>query len=446
MKYLVPTPKIDLYSDGFNQHDILNRAEKGRQLSELLDRIDDPIVVAVDGGWGSGKSFFLKCWVGAHINEFNKSANIIYFDAYANDYLDDPLISLILAVDVRLGSQKNESNGLRKVKAAATKLAKPVTRIGLAMLTYGVSELTGAATDVLIGATSKEINGSIDQFWAAEAGRQAAIQQFKEGLELITTGEGGEPKKLVVVIDELDRCRPDFALSILETIKHFFSLPNIHFVLGINSKELANSVRARYGAAFDAELYLQKFVTASLSLPNDVGERGRKQSSSLIYFQRMADLMSIDSVLVDQALYFLKRREFSRNISLRDMDRFLSVLAFIPQNRSNFSGKISEVQILIAGLAVLKAFNPDTYKKAREGSISMEDIRSAFKITLPLNSDVDHEARVIHHFFATYINPEERDPDKNWGRSNYDFGSGHGKDVMKDYLNDYLETISFNPT
>lgn len=48
--------KIELYKEGFGRGDILNRRELSEQLSDLVERIEDPLVVALNGSWGSGKS------------------------------------------------------------------------------------------------------------------------------------------------------------------------------------------------------------------------------------------------------------------------------------------------------------------------------------------------------------------------------------------------------
>ena len=70
---------------------------------------------------------------------------------------------------------------------------------------------------------------------------------FRLTLEELTKPDDAKPIKLVIVVDELDRCRPDYALSLLEIIKHFFNVEGVHFVLGVNLSELQNIVRARYG-------------------------------------------------------------------------------------------------------------------------------------------------------------------------------------------------------
>jgi hypothetical protein len=102
MKFVIPEPLFNLYNEGFTGKDILKRADTGKRLSSLVESIEDPLVIALDGEWGSGKSFFLKCWVGAHKLENNGQATTIYFDAFAHDYLEDPLIALTGCISERL--------------------------------------------------------------------------------------------------------------------------------------------------------------------------------------------------------------------------------------------------------------------------------------------------------------------------------------------------------
>jgi hypothetical protein len=109
---------------------------------------------------------------------------------------------------------------------------------------------------------------------------------FRETLAALTLGKDGtSPRKLVIVVDELDRCRPDYALAMLEIIKHFFAVDHVHFVLGVNLRELENSVKARYGAGINAGLYLQKFITVTVALPDAADNRDYK-SHAISYFKK----------------------------------------------------------------------------------------------------------------------------------------------------------------
>src|SRR6202040_617942 len=79
--------------------------------------------------------------------------------------------------------------------------------------------------------------------------------------------EKRRPASLVFVIDELDRCRPPYALSLLEKIKHFFSVDNVIFLLPTNLQQLETSVKAEYGA-IDAHTYLEKFYHLRIAFPD----------------------------------------------------------------------------------------------------------------------------------------------------------------------------------
>lgn len=96
---------FQLYDTGFDDDDILGRKRLSKLLSQKVDQIDDPIVWALDSRWGTGKSFLLKRWVGAHTLQNSGRATTVYFDAFASDYVSDPLVSLIAAVGSRLDAQ-----------------------------------------------------------------------------------------------------------------------------------------------------------------------------------------------------------------------------------------------------------------------------------------------------------------------------------------------------
>ena len=85
MKFLPPEPPVDLYNEGFGSSDILGRKKTSKALTNLLERIDDPLVLALNGEWGTGKSYFLKRWVGARTIENNSSSTVVFFDSFAND-------------------------------------------------------------------------------------------------------------------------------------------------------------------------------------------------------------------------------------------------------------------------------------------------------------------------------------------------------------------------
>ena len=73
---------------------------------------------------------------------------------------------------------------------------------------------------------------------------------------------------LVVVIDELDRCRPSYAVELLKAAKHLFAVDGVVFVLALNRSELSHSIGALYGGKFDATGYLRRFIDVDFRLPD----------------------------------------------------------------------------------------------------------------------------------------------------------------------------------
>ena len=72
--------------------------------------------------------------------------------------------------------------------------------------------------------------------------------------------------RLVIFVDELDRCRPDFAVKLLERIKHYFTDEQITFVFSVNIEELVKTIQCFYGEKFDANRYLGRFFDMVIKL------------------------------------------------------------------------------------------------------------------------------------------------------------------------------------
>ncbi|WP_439626460.1 KAP family P-loop NTPase fold protein [Shinella sp.] len=376
MRFSPPEEAVVLYETAFTD-DLLDRKKVGQALSDLLERIEDPLVVVLDGGWGAGKSYFLQRWVGAHTSQFGGRATTVYFDAFAHDYLEDPLVALIGALSERLPPEKKPT--MDKVKSLAWKLLRPAARVGLSIATFGATEALNDAGDVLAEAIGEETKGSLDKFWQREEGRRVAMAQFREAVAALMAPIGAEqsaPSPLVIVVDELDRCRPDYALQILEIIKHFFSVPRLHFVLGVNLKALENSVKARYGAEIDATLYLQKFINITFSLPETVG--GQNEDIAVVIFSRdLAKRMGIPSKITNALVEHLQLVSMSNRVSMRDICRILSSLALLPHDVFEKDYLSGWIEVMLT-LVVSREIRPDLYPKFRKPSVNAKDIASYF--------------------------------------------------------------------
>ncbi len=372
MRFLPPDEQIDLYETGFPEDDLLGRKKISGRLSKLLERIEDPLVIALDGGWGTGKSYFLKRWVAEHRKVDSNKALTVYFDAFAHDYLNEPLIGLISALSARTPTKNNKN--ITALKSAAVKLIRPAVRVTLAAVSGGATEMLGGAMAGATSAATSDAKDAVDKFWKREEGRHQAMLDFHSALENLTSPskEGNSHTPLVIVIDELDRCRPDYALEVLEIIKHFFSVPHVHFVLGVNLNSLENSVTARYGPQIDATAYLQKFVSLKMTLP----DQHENTHTTLLYLKKYGQQMGLHDRLLDDLFHQTKILLRRNSISIRDAAKILSTASLLPDNLKNESA--FHLRVVATTLLITKIIRPSLFKELVNSSISQKDFDEYF--------------------------------------------------------------------
>lgn len=353
--------------------DHLNRKLAGQRLSQLIGRGDQPLVVALDGDWGSGKSHFLKLWTGSHAG-FGGKAKVIYFDAFAREYLDDPFVSLVAAITEAQEKAAEDTSAIKKtlgkIKKNAAKLVPSALRIGAAVATAGATEgarvAYDAVADAAIEGLGQEAEKAIEQFWQREQGRIAAIEAFRSALAELAAAQ-----PLILVIDELDRCRPDFALSLLEVVKHFFSVKGVQFVLGVRLEALEESVRHRYGPNTDARLYLQKFLHMRLSLPQEADNAAWR-----VHFHKVCETMGVETATVKDCTKILEIWTGAEP-TLRDVERIATRLALFPENFRRFY-QYQGIQYAALTAAVLEVKAPDAYRSLRRNTLTFPEIAEKF--------------------------------------------------------------------
>ncbi|MCZ4287872.1 KAP family P-loop NTPase fold protein [Hoeflea alexandrii] len=420
MRFLPPDEDIELYTTAFDD-DMLGRAKISRALSDVLERFEDPLVVALDGRWGTGKSYFLKRWVGAHRLQNDGNALTIYFDAFAHDYLSDPLIALVGALSQRI--PRTEKHKLDRVKEVAFKFVKPAARIALAIASYGATEALNGIGDAAAEAIKGEAGKAMDDFWAREEGRQAAMEEFRSAIQTLSSpSHDGLAAPLIIVVDELDRCRPDYALEVLEVIKHFFSVANVHFVLGVNLKALENSVKSRYGSEIDATSYLQKFLSFTVNLPAHIGDHNRTPSI-LKYLDQVGESMSIPAVLRTELKNQISVISRSNNISIRDIGKILSSTALLPKEVSS-DGVFIGYRMVAVTLLITKVVDVNIFEKLLRASISNDELSSYLSATDQyinrrkengdINPDFHHPSLLLFGIWSYLCNDGLLDPDREW--------------------------------
>jgi hypothetical protein len=315
--------------------------------------------------------------VGEHLKSHPGKATTLYFDAFEHDYLDDPLIALTGALAERLEDEDASLALLDTLRQAAYKLLPMAARLAAAAVTAGVSEITGPVASAVGNQATLNGENAAQAYWKQADGRRAAMEEFRAALTALTNPDGnGDPtQKLVIVIDELDRCRPDYALQMLEVIKHFFATPGVHFVLGTNMQELANSVRARYGAGIDAERYLHKFVQVRMPMPVSPSHRPN-QRHAVEHFASIVDKLAISHDVWRVFHCYLSALHQAVPLTLRDVEQIATLIAVTPCQHYEDS---PEYQIF-AGLLIIKVLEPDWINLARSNRLKYDNLSSMFRL------------------------------------------------------------------
>lgn len=230
------------------------------------------IVMNIDGEWGTGKTFFVKAW-GNHIKDKHP---VIHIDAWKTDFSENPLMVIVETVLRFFKSQEYGINihSEEKILRIVAKLGAVGAKISAGVATTALGGSYGIGHDGLTGiidASKEALNIASKIDYENYKNKLEAIKEFKKEMghwidNFFQYFDEIKPP-VYIFIDELDRCRPTYAIQMLETIKHFFDFPCVAFILSTNVDQLACSIRAVYGESFNAGLYLDRFFDNTAKLP-----------------------------------------------------------------------------------------------------------------------------------------------------------------------------------
>ena len=350
---------IEIDADNPFKNDAMGREYYITILTQFIISFEQSIVLCIDGGWGQGKTTFIKMW-----QQFLKNQHIptIYFNAWESDYTDDALIALIGEISLSIEKLKvQDKTKAEKIIAPIYKYAAKFAKaIAPSAANLSIKAISGGLTNAdELSKTLSALGESLvkEQIKKYEESRKT-LSKFKEELSKLAqcyTG-GDKQKPLVIFIDELDRCRPDFAIEVLEKTKHLFNVDNIIFVLATDKTQLCHSIRAVYGQGLDVNGYLRRFIDFDYLLP----------LSKQLYIAYLIDKFSLIK-------YFLKKKEDKIHtqiflliivdrykLTLREQDAFCNIFNIIVRTNTNFH--LNNMTLIICiFLIILKVKFPDIY-------------------------------------------------------------------------------------
>lgn len=334
---------------------------------------NESYVIGIDAPWGSGKTYFVKMlknylegnWVKpnmdtAQINFAEKntnatcppahtSVNVIYYDAWKNDFWDnsfEPLFdSLIQSSYIKNAVEKKDIIDLAK------SAAKIIT-LGIKGFVYKKIEdqIETSALDEIFTEMKDYGNNMMSRDYQTQelfpeyTAFRCAMSSLRNYLNK-TIRENG---KLVIIIDELDRCKPTFAVQTLEIVKHLFNIEGLVFIFSLDINQLSQSVKVVYGENFDAVGYLERFFNYLTLLP-----RGNFHSTMEHYFKEFNINVAHTNVIKSFETIAIQYQ-----LSLRDLRTILSSYFVLQETILECFKTIPNAQILYFYFLTLKYKNP----------------------------------------------------------------------------------------
>lgn len=365
--------------NSFSQ-DLFNRKCIAENLTKIIESKDKPMVISLDSDWGTGKTTFVTMWKDLLDNDsnYNSKFNTLYFNAWEHDYIKDPLLAIFSEIEIQIKEDdpllkqqfdKVKSKFSPYLKLGATTIFKMLTRGALDLDKIDLGETN---EDELISLAEKLGDLAIQEVSASKNIRSELKKEMSKYQE-------SSCKKIIFFIDELDRCRPSFAIELLEVIKHLFDINNFIFIISLDKEQLSHSVSTIYGQNMDTVGYLRRFFDLDYKLP-------KIDSKKYIDMKNSITLKKYNNTGYLEV--FIKELFKIENFSLRDIDKayyYIELLLPLINEFNDTSTKYSKTYIPIisyiyAILITAKIKKPMIYKQIIDRDYKLDEILQHFTV------------------------------------------------------------------
>ena len=369
-------PEIEIPEGNPFENDKLNRMPCANTFYSIAKMYSNTgCVIALNGGWGTGKTTFVKMLIQVIKKD---GGHPLYYNAWENDYVSDPLIALLAELkDLSPQSSKwNDviTNGGKILAGIATSAVKTLVKNKLGIDSDVVS--TG------VDEVGKFLRDDIENY----SKQKTTFAEFRKALQNYVADNTKEKVPVVFFVDELDRCSPRFAVLVLERIKHLFDIPNVIFVLSINKEQFGFAIQGYYGSAnIDANNYLRRFIDIEYSLPHPDNEKFCKYLYDIYGFEEIfnhKERMAYNEFRSDSNS-FKKMANIlvaSSNLDLRTTDKIFAHTRLALMEFSSNNYIIPDVFFL---LCFLKIANTDLYRSIIERKFTSQQLLNEIEDYLP---------------------------------------------------------------
>ena len=418
-----PTPKA--IENALTQ-DPLHRKREIEDFLKMLIAVEPPYTFVIDAPWGSGKTFFVK-QVARVLQMANPALDInletlnatlgetatelpatpclpIYFNAWEDDHFENPILPILASI-ANAADEQSVKGGKDFGKGVIGAIEAAASLIGYGGDINGVIEKFSGTDFLEQYKNEKELRGKID--------------------ELIKTNLPEVADRAIIFIDELDRCRPEFAIKVLEQTKTLFQQDNIVVVYSTDITQLAHSLQGVYGPRFDGRKYLERFYDKRLEL-NPI-----KPADYLLY----KGINTMDGyTFMDITIDLLGYKQASLRACNRLIDSITNLSRYIANHWEHFgNGRVQHFpdQGLLPVVNILAYYDPLAWHEMKTGTgyeavyelakhsdhfiqyldEVIESVWGANKDELPYKQDIENRRkRFVEDLSALIYGNNDRDP------------------------------------
>lgn len=361
--------------------DALNRREFAESVYKLMHRLKKG-VIAIDGDWGVGKSWFgmeLKKLV-EHKGEFHA----IWIDAFEADWVDDPALTIIASIASELPEEEKKTF-FDAVAPLVTRAIPSATKLAVkaAANFVGVDDdVADGVADILKDSGEAFVRKKLEEL----AERKKTLEYLKDSISAcVAKSKGG---KVVVFVDELDRCSPAYAIRLLERLKHLFDVDGVVFILLWHRQQIKKAVESFYGSGSDGAMYLDKFVDYPLNLSISNVRAGDLPMEKLLS-EMMKDFPEDQQLQFQENINWLKNVSFLLRLNARQTQRISEW--WVMSKTRNFVP-------LETWLLGIKVKYPEIYEGLRRG----EKLAHESAISFLSHVEANHNEYPIAQVFVKY--------------------------------------------
>ena len=452
----------------FATHDEFNRKPIAENIIRLLISDIDLSPMVIDGGWGTGKTEFCQKLIRL-MQQQHPDYLPIYIDAFLSDHSGEPLLALLAEIiksctledtDGQQSERKRLTREISKlvkfgIKTGANALSHYFLKQSVDDLAEEFQQITSdeqeaknvaeTVTDVAAKITDYTIDATVEALLKEQIEAEKNLETLKACLK-----ELAADKPIILFIDELDRCRPDYAVDMLEVIKHVFDIENVKVVLVTNTKQLRAAINHRYGAEVDAQKYLDKFLKYNFALPDKVVAQTEQDRVlvSIHYFKRLIKGSDIEGVLFNahRVLDCISEMIKRNNLSLRETERLVRFLEIYHSlvHGFGFRNKTFHLYLRVVGVFIFcfyprlmddinknrtdarefaQLFNLQSWPDMLDDPYDPKGIVDVIAVMLILNSKIEDprftllESSNEKHYWQTQIDRYVDSEAINWGLS-----------------------------